>query len=226
MLKPTISTYCTVSQNIKQTQSSLQRQGKMKHSVGVVKILGICGSLRKNSKNMEALKFMASAAPQLGMEMEIADLTHIPFFNADFEDEKPPALEMLLQQMVDADAFVLASPEYNYSYTPALKNALDWGSRLPGNIGFKQKPASIISVGAGLKGGRSQYHLRQVAVFLDLFVLNKPEVMLSGFDGTFDSKGQLVDKSSMDRMVQQLEALKELSLKLHPKPAADDLAEP
>jgi chromate reductase, NAD(P)H dehydrogenase (quinone) len=196
----------------------------MKHSVGVVKVLGICGSLRQNSKNMEALKFMASVAPQVGMEMQIADLTRIPFFNADTEDEKPPALETLLQQMVDADAFVLASPEYNYSYTPALKNALDWGSRLPGNIGFKQKAASIISVAGGLKGGRSQYHLRQVAVFLDLFVLNKPEVMMSGFDGTFDSEGQLVDKVSKDLMVQQLEALKELSLKLNPRPAENQNA--
>jgi chromate reductase, NAD(P)H dehydrogenase (quinone) len=198
----------------------------MKHSVNVVKVLGLCGSLRRNSKNMEALKFMASVASQVGVEMEIADLTCIPFFNADTENEKPTSLETLLQQMVDADAFVLASSEYNYSFTPALKNALDWGSRLPDNIGFKQKAASIISVGGGHKGGRSQYHLRQVAVFLDLFVLNKPEVMLSGFDGTFDSQGQLVDKASMDRMIQQLEALKELSLKLNHKPAAEERAEP
>ena len=98
-----------------------------------------------------------------------------------------------------------------------MKNALDWGSRLNGNVGFKGKAASIISVGGGLKGGRSQYHLRQVAVFLDLFVLNKPEVMLSGFDGTFDAEGKLVDDASKERMVQQLEALKELSLKLNPK---------
>jgi chromate reductase, NAD(P)H dehydrogenase (quinone) len=191
---------------------------KMKVPSNSVKVLGICGSLRKGSKNMQALQYMATAAPKVGLEMEIADLTRIPFFNADTEDNKPPALEKLLQQMVDADAFVFASPEYNYSYTPALKNALDWGSRIKGNAGFKQKAASIISVGGGLKGGRSQYHLRQVAVFLDLFVLNKPEVMLSGFDGTtFDAEGNLSDEASVKRMVEQLEALKDLSLKLNPK---------
>jgi chromate reductase len=196
---------------------------KMKVTSSVVKVLGICGSLRKDSKNRQALQFMASVAPKLGMKMDIADLSELPFFNADHEDEKPPALNKLLQQMTEADAFVLASPEYNYSFTPALKNALDWGSRVKDNVGFKGKAASLISVGGGLKGGRSQYHLRQVAVFLDLFVLNKPEVMLSGFDGTFDAQGQLVDGASKERMTQQLEALKELSLKLNP--SADALEE-
>merc|ERR1711862_720397 len=117
-----------------------------------------------------------------------------------------------------ADAFVLASPEYNYSMAPALKNALDWGSRLPGNEGFKGKAASIISCGGGFRGGRSQYHLRQVAVFLDLFVLNKPEVFLSSFDGTFDMESsELVGAKAQGNLVNQLEALKELSLKLNPK---------
>mmetsp|Transcript_20692 Transcript_20692/g.49115 ORF Transcript_20692/g.49115 Transcript_20692/m.49115 type:complete len:190 (-) Transcript_20692:2217-2786(-) len=180
----------------------------------------ICGSLRKSSRNMEALKYIrksAAATPKLGMEMDIADVSEIPFFNSDTEhDEKPPALEKLLRQMTEADAYVLACPEYNYSYTPALKNALDWGSRLPDNVGFKGKAAAFISVGGGMKGSRSQYHLRQVAVFLDLVVLNKPEILLSGFDGTFDNDGKLTDEKSMERMDQQLEALKELSLKLNP----------
>ena len=197
----------------------------MRVTSSMIKVLGICGSLRKGSKNMEALRYMESQAPKLGIDMEIADLSQIPFFNADEEDNKPPALEKLLQQMMEADAFVLATPEYNYSFTPALKNALDWGSRLPGNAGFKGKAASMISVGGGLKGGRAQYQLRQVAVFLDLMVLNKPEVMLSGFDGTFDANGKLTDNASMERMVHQLEALKELFLKLNPKKEAEAVVE-
>merc|ERR1712224_824327 len=123
----------------------------------------------------------------------------------------------LIEQMKEADAFVFASPEYNYSYTPALKNALDWGSRIPDNKGFKGKAASIISAGGGVRGSRSQYHVRQVAVFLDLFVLNKPEVMLSSFDGTFDMEtSKLVSERGQEILVKQLGALKELSLKLNP----------
>merc|ERR1712008_142282 len=131
---------------------------------------------------------MASQAQALGVDFEIADLRDVPFFNADTEDDKNEATIKILEQMKAADAFVLASPEYNYSMAPALKNALEWGSRLAGNEGFKGKAASLISSGGGMRGSRSQYHARQVAVFLDLFVLNKPEVFLSSFDGTFDKE--------------------------------------
>ena len=183
-----------------------------------IKVLGISGSLRKISTNMSALEYMESQAPKLGMDFEIASLQDVPFFNPDTEDDKNEATIKLLEQMKEADAFVFASPEYNYSFTPALKNALDWGSRLPGNEGFKGKAASLISAGGGFGGGRSQYHVRQVAVFLDLFVLNKPEVFLSSFDGTFDKESlELVSEHAQESLVKQLEALKELSLKLNPK---------
>lgn len=190
----------------------------------VLKALGICGSLRKTSTNMSALKYMASQASKLGMDFEIADLQDVPFFNSDKEDDKNEATIKLLEQMKAADVFVFASPEYNYSFTPALKNALDWGSRLPGNEGFKGKAASIISAGGGFRGGRSQYPVRQVAVFLDLFVLNKPEVFLSSFDGTFDKVSvELVSEHAQENLVKQLEALRELSLKLNPKEEAPEL---
>jgi len=182
-----------------------------------LKVLGICGSLRKTSTNMEALKYMASEAPKLGMEFEITDLLDVPLLNTDTEDDKNAATLKLMEQMKKADAFVFASPEYNYSIAPALKNALDWGSRIPGNEGFEGKAASIISAGGGFRGGRSHYHVRQVAVFLDLYVLNKPEVFLSSFDGTFDSEtSELVSEHGKESLVKQLVALKELSLKLNP----------
>lgn len=165
---------------------------------------------------MAALQHMALvAAPKLDIEFEVADLSDVPFLNVDTEDDKPPAVVKLLDQIRKADAFVLASPEYNYSLAPALKNALDWGSRMPGNEGFKGKAAAIISAGGGFRGGRSQYHLRQVAVFLDLYVLNKPEVFLSAFDGTFDKvTSELVSTQSQEKLLEQLEALKMLGQKL------------
>merc|ERR1712157_415708 len=104
--------------------------------------------------------------------------------------------------------------------TAPLKNALDWGSRIAGNEGFKGKAASIISAGGGFRGGRSHYHVRQVAVFLDLYVLNKPEVFLSSFDGTFDAdSSEIISEHAQENLVKQLEALKDLSLKLNPKQA-------
>jgi chromate reductase len=111
----------------------------------------------------------------------------------------------------------------NYSFTPALKNALDWGSRVKGNEAFKGKAASLISVGGGLKGGRSQYHLRQVCIFLDLYVLNKPEILMNAFDGSFDKDGTLQDAKWQNRLLEQLQALKDLSLKLNPVESASEL---
>lgn len=198
---------------------------KMTTAQPILKVLGICGSLKKTSVNMSALNVMMEIAPTVGIEMTIADLSSIPFFNPDNEQDgtKSDAVQTLLRQMKAADAFVLATPEYNYSYGPALKNALDWGSRYPGNELFKGKATSIISAGGGMKGSRAQYHLRQVAVFLDLYVLNKPEIMMSAFDGTFDkTTGELVSVEWQDRLKTNLEALKEFSFKLNPPPFEDD----
>jgi chromate reductase len=192
----------------------------MKLPIPTIKVLGLCGSLRQKSTNLSALQYMASQASNLGIDFIIADLTDVPFLNPDTEHDKSPAVVKLLKQFEEADAIVMASPEYNYSMAPALKNALDWGSRLPGNVGFQGKAAAILSAGGGLRGGRSHYHVRQVCVFLDLMVVNKPEVMLSSFDGTFDKEThELVSEKGQAMIVQQLTALKELSLKLNAKEA-------
>lgn len=180
-----------------------------------MQILGISGSLRKASTNTGILKYMALHAPDFSMEMEIADLTDIPFLNTDKEQQdQKAAVQKLLAQIEAADAFVFASPEYNYSLAPALKNALDWGSRAKGNVLFKGKAASIVSSAGGAKGVRSQHHLRQVGVFLDLHFLNKPEIMFSAFDGTFDSDGKLVNEECQKKVLGQLVALKGLCLQL------------
>eukprot|EP00977_Amphora_coffeiformis_P004055 scaffold805_cov165-Amphora_coffeaeformis.AAC.3 len=197
----------------------------MKVAQPIVKVLGICGSLKKASVNRGALAAMQAQAARIGVDMTIADLSEIPFFNPDTEHAAPPAVRTLHQQMIEADAFVLATPEYNYSFTPALKNALDWGSRTPGMTAFKGKAAALLSVGGGLKGGRSQYHLRQVCVFLDLYVLNKPEILINAFDGSFEKDGTLKDPKWEERLLEQLQALKDLSLKLNPKPVEAEVGE-
>jgi chromate reductase, NAD(P)H dehydrogenase (quinone) len=179
-------------------------------------ILGISGSLRKASTNTGILKYMALHGPDFSIQMELADLTDVPFLNTDTEQQKPAAVQKLLAQMEAADAFVFASPEYNYSLAPALKNALDWGSRAKGNALFQGKAAAIVSSAASFaKGARSQHHLRQVGVYLDLHFINKPEIMCSAFDGTFDnSNGELVNEESQKKVLEQLVALKGLCLKL------------
>ena len=170
-----------------------------------LKLLGICGSLRRQSTNAGLLRAAMAELPE-GVSMAIADLSEVPFYNADLST-KPAAVDKLLAQMATADALVLACPEYNYSIAPALKNALDWGSREPNNALLAGKPAAILGAGGGMGTSRAQYHLRQVCVFLDLHPLNKPEVFANAFAGAFDADGNLTDARLIQQVAAQMQAL-------------------
>lgn len=170
-----------------------------------LKLLGICGSLRRQSTNAGLLRAAMAELPE-GVSMEIADLSDVPFYNADL-GTKPVAVDKLLAQMGAADALVLACPEYNYSIAPALKNALDWASREPNNALLAGKPAAILGAGGGMGTSRAQYHLRQVCVFLDLHPLNKPEVFANAFVGAFDADGNLTDARLIQQVAAQMQAL-------------------
>ncbi len=177
-----------------------------------LKVVGICGSLRKSSTNLGLLRYAQEHVPE-GMEIEIAELGEVPFFNADLED-KPAAVEALLADIEAADALLLACPEYNYSLAPALKNALDWASREADNRLLAGKPAAILGAGGGMGSVRAQYHLRQVCVFLDLRLLNKPEIFCNAFAGGFDSDGNLIDETLQQLVETQLKALQAWAQKL------------
>lgn len=177
-----------------------------------INVLGICGSLRKASTNMGLLRYAANLLPEQ-VELSIADLTEVPFYNAD-QKEKTTAVQRLSAQAAEADALLLACPEYNYSLAPALKNALDWLSREPRNYLLAGKSAAILGSGGRLSTARVQYHLRQVCVYLDLHLVNKPEVMCNSFADNFDGDGNLVDEGLQSLVLQQLEALVDLTGRL------------
>jgi chromate reductase len=147
------------------------------------------------------------------VSMEIADLSEVPFYNADLS-EKPAAVQRLFAQMGAADALVLACPEYNYSLAPALKNALDWASREPDNVLLAGKPAAILGAGGGMGSSRAQYHLRQVCVALNVLPLSRPEVFASAFAGAFDADGNLTDAKLIRQVAAQMQALAEWTRKL------------
>ncbi len=170
-----------------------------------MKFLAICGSLRKKSTNMGLLCYAQTQAPT-GVEFTIADIADIPFYNADLT-EKPAAVLKLFDQIGAADALVLGCPEYNYSIAPALKNALDWASREPGNPLLTGKTVAIMGAGGGMGTSRAQYHLRQVCVYLNLHPINNPEVFANAFTSSFDGDGNLVDAKIQENIVAQLKAL-------------------
>ncbi|MBP1761118.1 MAG: putative flavoprotein [Firmicutes bacterium] len=172
-----------------------------------IKILGFSGSLRKKSFNSAALRAARELMPP-GAILEIADLSMIPFFNEDLETEGVPQVVFdFNKKIADADALLIATPEYNYSIPPVLKNALDWASR-GANKPLDGKPTAIMSASPGMFGGaRAQYHLRQVCVVLNLQPLNKPEVFIMSADKKFDADGNLTDEYTRGAITKLLQAL-------------------
>ena len=168
-------------------------------------LVGIAGSLRRASTNRGLLRAAQGQLPA-GARLDIADLSDIPFYNADIT-EKPAAVSRLLAQIGAADGLVLACNEYNYSLAPALKNILDWASREPDNALLAGKPVAIMGAGGGMGTSRAQYHLRQVCVFLDLRPLNKPEVFANAYAGGFDADGNLIDEKLTQLIGVQMLAL-------------------
>lgn len=167
----------------------------------------MCGSLRQKSTNRGMLRYAQEHAPA-GMRIVMADVADLPFYNEDIT-QKPAAVEKLFTQMKEADGFLFAATEYNYSLAPALKNALDWASREPDNYLLSKKPAAIMGAGGGMGSSRAQYHLRQMAVYLNLYVLPQPEVFANAFSEDFDEEGNVVGTKVQERIVQQLVAFDE-----------------
>ncbi|MEW6167826.1 MAG: NAD(P)H-dependent oxidoreductase [Pseudomonadota bacterium] len=170
-------------------------------------ILGIAGSLRKQSYNRAALRAAQSLVPQ-GAKLEIFDLAGIPPYNQDEEAQPPQPVVELKARIRDADAILLATPEYNYSIPGVLKNAIDWASRPYGDSAWRGKPVAIMGASIGTLGSaRAQYHLRQCFVFLDMHPVNQPEVMIAKAAQRFDESGELTDATSRQLIGQLLQAL-------------------
>jgi chromate reductase len=161
-----------------------------------ISVLGICGSLRKGSFNRAALNTAIELRPP-GMNVTVADISQIPLYDEDVRAHGfPPPVETLRQQIKAADALLFACPEYNYSMSGVLKNAIDWASRPPDQP-FAGKPVAMMGAAAGMAGSaRAQYDLRRSCVFLDMHPLNKPEVLIGQAQTKFDASGRLTDDAA------------------------------
>jgi len=170
-------------------------------------ILGISGSLRQGSLNTAVLRSCAALLPD-GVTFSLADLAAVPLYNEDLRVQGLPlSVQQLREQIKAADAIVIATPEYNYSFPGVLKNAIDWASRPPEQP-FDGKPIALIgATPGGLGTSRAQYQLRQVFIYLNGHVLNRPEVMISAAPSKFDADGKLVDETTTENLRKLLTAL-------------------
>jgi chromate reductase len=179
-----------------------------------IKILGIAGSLRKDSYNKMVLKAAQALAPE-DTEIEIFDIAGIPLFNQDEERNPPSKVAEFKKRIHAADGILFVTPEYNYSVPGVLKNAIDWASRPYGESAWNGKPVALMGASIGTLGtARAQYHLRQMFVFLNMYAVNQPEVMIANASQKFDNEGNLSDDIAANLIRQLLTNLRDWTRKL------------
>jgi len=164
----------------------------------VLRILGVCGSLRAHSYNRTALNAAVELAPA-GLTFDLFTPKDIPLFNQDQETSPPASVLDFKNKVRTADALLFVTPEYNHSVAGVLKNAIDWGSQPPAENVWKGKPAAIMGASAGPLGTvRAQVHLRQILWGLNVFVLPQPEVLIANAATRFDEHGNLTDEKTRE----------------------------
>jgi chromate reductase, NAD(P)H dehydrogenase (quinone) len=178
------------------------------NDASTVKIVGISGSLRRASFNSAALRAAQELAPA-GMTIDIFDISAIQLYNEDVRAQGfPPVVADLRARIKAADGVLLATPEYNYATSGAMKNVIDWVSRPPEQP-FDGKPIALIGASAGALGtARAQYNVRQMFIFLNAHMMNRPEVFIGGAASKFDAEGKLTDQATRDFLAAMLAAFK------------------
>ena len=181
-------------------------------------IVGIPASLRRGAFSTGLLDAAVELAPE-GTRIEVADIHGFPVFNQDEEHDPPEPVRRFREKVRPADAVLFALNEHNYGLSAAEKNALDWGSRPPGQSVWNGKPAGMMSASVGMLGGvRAQLALRQSMVYLNMFPVNRPEVFVAMASQKFDANGRLTDETARKVVRAHLIELVRFARLLRPDP--------
>jgi chromate reductase, NAD(P)H dehydrogenase (quinone) len=172
----------------------------------LLRVLGFAGSLRAQSYNGALLRSAQELAPA-GMAIEIYESIELPLFNEDVEARGDPGPVATFKAAIrEADALLIATPEYNYGVPGVLKNAIDWASRPPGRGPLDGKLAGIVGASPGIVGtARAQQQLRQTFAFTNTLAMLQPEVLVGRARDKFDRDGRLSDQATRTFFRQYLE---------------------
>ncbi|MEC3860920.1 NAD(P)H-dependent oxidoreductase [Mesobacterium sp. TK19101] len=171
-------------------------------------LTGLCGALRAGSSNR---LLMAEAIRRFGPARVLDTDLRLPLFDEDIQTASgiPPEVQLLADQIAQADAVIVVTPEYNKGVSGVLKNALDWVSRVEGNP-WKDKPVAVMSAAAGRAGGeRAQEMLRWCLNPFRPRVLSGPELMLADGRNQWDADGRLVNERSAKTLDQLMSTLRQ-----------------
>jgi len=169
--------------------------------VSGIRALGMAGSLRRASYNRGLLRAAIDLAPA-EMEIEVFDLSPLPFYHRGVEEGGDPEPVTRLKGAVrDADLVLIATPEYNQGMPAVIKNAVDWASRPPRPQAWDDKPVAIMGASPGRLGtAGAQRNLRESLSHLNARVMPQPRVLIAGAGELFDEERNLVDEATRERL--------------------------
>jgi chromate reductase, NAD(P)H dehydrogenase (quinone) len=183
-----------------------------------IRLLGISGSLRRQSYNSGALRAIATIVPE-DVSFSTVDLSSLPFYNADVEQSGfPEAVKKFRSDVAAADALIFAVPEYNFSLPGVLKNALEWLSRQPDPPAWGKACAVFGASVSPLGTARGQFHFRHVCVSLNMMVVNAPHVDINSAKDKFGADGTLTDQQTLNSLRELVHKLKDLTVQLRGTP--------
>ena len=162
-------------------------------------IVGICGSLRKNSYNRGLLRAFEQQLPDK-IKFTEANISELPFFSEEREHNLPERVLKLKELVESADAIIVSTPEYNLSYTAVLKNSLEWLSRSSLQSPLAGKTVAIMGA-ASVQVGVSLSHLRDVMYALNVKLINRPIIQVGNAREKFDEKGNLIDSGVKEHLM-------------------------
>lgn len=163
-----------------------------------IDVVGIVGSLRRQSFSRRLALALASVAPG-ALQIDLQPIGSLPLYDQDEEVEPPPPWREFRDRVRRADAVLFVTPEYNRSVPGALKNAIDVGSRPYGHSAWSGKPCAIVSCSPGAQGAfGANHHLRQCLVFLNMPCMQQPEAYIGGVDKVVDEQGGFTNPATRD----------------------------
>jgi chromate reductase len=159
------------------------------HTVAV-----LVGSLRRESENLKLARALEKLA-RGKLDFRFIDLSGLPLYNEDLWPSPPQSVPQLKAGVEAADGVLFVSPEYNRSVTPAIKTAIDWGTRPWGQNSWAGKPVGIVGASVGQVGTAvGQAHLRAIMTAIDAIVMGVPEVYITHKPGMFSAQHDITDE--------------------------------
>ncbi len=194
------------TQLIDQLSEALRETPDSRSLMSTCRVLALSGSLRHTSFNTALARAAKAMAPQ-GMDVEVATLHGVPLYDADSEasDGIPAAVLKLKEQILEADALLMVTPEYNNGVPGVFKNGIDWLSRADMKTTFAKRPTGLIGASMGGFGTlSSQTAWLPTLKMLGVALYSGGSVLVSRAQNAFDTAGQLTDEPARKSLVAYL----------------------